>query len=126
MEAIVGLIIGILIGAVISGAIIWLVSKLNIGLSVDSFGWAMAAGLFIGMLTNGFNQLLPGMNEVITMVVHLVFSAGVILLAGKAFKGDNVDGLKGALIAAVAIAVVGFLLALLLAGIIGGAATVAG
>ena len=126
MEAIVGLIIGILIGAVISGAIIWLVSKLNIGLSVDSFGWAMAAGLFIGMLTNGFNQLLPGMNEVITMVVHLVISAGVILLAGKAFKGVNVDGLKGALIAAVAIAVVGFLLALLLAGIIGGAATVAG
>ena len=126
MEAIVGLIIGILIGAVISGVIIWLVSKLNVGLSVDSFGWAMAAGVFIGVLTNGFNQLLPGMNEVVTMVIHLVISAGVILLAGKAFKGVNVKGFKGALIAAVAIAVVGFVLALLLAGIIGGAAAVGG
>jgi putative membrane protein len=126
MEAIVGLIIGILIGAVLSGAIIWLVSKLNIGLTVNSFGWAMLAGLFIGTLTNLFNHLLPGMNEVITMVIHLVISAGVILLAGKLFSGVNVKGLKGALIAAVAIAVVGFVLALLLAGIIGGAATVAG
>ena len=126
MEIIVGLIIGILIGAVISGVIIWLVSKLNIGLTVNSFGWAMLAGLFIGTLTNLFNHLLPGMNEVITMVIHLVISAGVILLAGKLFSGVNVKGLKGALIAAVAIAVVGFVLALLLAGIIGGAATVAG
>ena len=126
MEAIVGLIIGILIGAVLSGAIIWLVSKLNIGLTVNSCGWAMLAGLFIGTLTNLFNHLLPGMNEVITMVIHLVISAGVILLAGKLFSGVNVKGLKGALIAAVAIAVVGFVLALLLAGIIGGAATVAG
>ena len=126
MEAIVGLIIGILIGAVLSGAIIWLVSKLNIGLTVNSFGWAMLAGLFVGTLTNLFNHLLPGMNEVITMVIHLVISAGVILLAGKLFSGVNVNGLKGALIAAVAIAVVGFVLALLLGGIIGGAATVAG
>ena len=126
MEAIVGLIIAILIGAVISGAIIWLVGKLNVGLSVDSFGWAMLAGLFIGTLTNLFNHLLPGMNEVITMVIHLVISAGVILLAGKLFSGVSVKGFTGALIAAVAIAVVGFVLALLLAGIIGGAATVAG
>ena len=126
MEAIVGLIIGLLIAAVISGAIIWLVSKLNVGLSVDNFGWAMLAGLFIGTLTNLFNRLLPGMNEVITMVIHLVISAGVILLAGKVFSGVNVKGFKGALIAAVAIAVVGFGLALLLAGIIGGADAVAG
>lgn len=126
MEAIVGLIIGILIGAVISGAIIWLVSKLNVGLSVDSFGWAMLAGLFIGTLTNLFNHMLPGMNELITMVVHLLISAGVILLAGKLFSGVNVKGFKGAVIAALAIAVVGFVLALLLAGIIGGAAAVVG
>ena len=86
----------------------------------------MLAGLFIGTLTNLFNRLLPGMNEVITMVIHLVISAGVILLAGKVFSGVNVKGFKGALIAAVAIAVVGFGLALLLAGIIGGADAVAG
>ena len=126
METIVGLVIGILIAAVFSGVIIWLISKLNVGLSVNSFGWAMLAGLFIGTLTNLFNHMLPGMNEMITLVVHLLISAGVILLAGKLFSGVNVKGFKGAVIAALAIAVVGFVLALLLAGIIGGAAAVVG
>ena len=126
METIVGLVIGILIAAVFSGVIIWLISKLNVGLSVNSFGWAMLAGLFIGTLTNLFNHMLPGMNEMITLVVHLLISALVILLAGKLFSGVNVKGFKGAVIAALAIAVVGFVLALLLAGIIGGAAAVVG
>lgn len=126
MEAIVGLIIGILIAAVISGVIIWLVSKLNIGLSVNSFGWAMLAGLFIGALSNLLNHLLPGTTGILMMIVHLVISAAVILLAGKLFSGVKVDGFKGALIAAVAIAAVGFLLTFALAGLIGGAAAVSG
>ena len=126
MEVIVGLVIGILIAAVVSGVIIWLVSKLNVGLSVDSFGWAMLAGLFIGAITNVLDRLVPGMNEILTAVIHLVISAGVILLAGKLFSGVKVEGFKGALIAAVAIAVVGFVLALVLVGLIGGAAAVRG
>lgn len=126
MEVVVGLIIGILIAAVFSGLIIWLVSKLNVGLSVDSFGWAMLAGLFIGAITNLLAHLLPGMNEILTMIIHLVISAGVIMLAGKLFSGVNVEGFKGALIAAVVIALVGFVLALVLAGLVGGAASVSG
>ena len=124
MEAIIGLIIGILIAAVVSGVIIWLVSKLNVGLSVNSFGWAMLAGLFIGAISNLLNHLLPGMNEILSMIIQLVISAAVILLAGKLFSGVTVDGFKGALIAAVAIAVVGFVLAFVLAGLLGGMATV--
>lgn len=124
MEALVGLIIGILIAAVVSGVIIWLVSKLNIGLTVSSFGWAMLAGLFIGAITNLLSQAMPGMNPAVTMVIHLVISAAVILLAGKLFSGVKVDGFKGALIAAVAIAAVGFVLALALAAMVGGLAAV--
>ena len=124
MEAIIGLIIGILIAAVVSGVIIWLVSKLNVGLSVNSFGWAMLAGLFIGAISNLLNHLLPGMNEILSIIIQLVISAAVILLAGKLFSGVTVVGFKGALIAAVAIAVVGFVLAFVLAGLLGGMATV--
>lgn len=126
MEAIVGLIIGALIAAFVSGVIIWLVGKLNVGLSVNSFGWAMLAGLFIGAITNFLNHLLPGMNEVLAMVIHLVIAAAVILLAGKLFSGVNVDGFKGALIAAVAIAVVGLLLAYVLVALLGGVAAAGG
>ncbi len=126
MEAFVGFIIGTLVAAVLSGVIIWLVGKLNIGLSVNSFGWAMLAGLFIGAVTNFLNQLLPGMNEILTAGIHLVITAAVILLAGKLFSGVNVDGFKGALIAAVAIAVVGLLLAYVLVALLGGVAAVGG
>ena len=126
MEVIVGLIIGILVGALFSGLIIWLVSKLNIGLSVDNFGWAMLAGLFIGVISNVLNHLLPGMSAVLTAALQLVISAVVILLAGKVFSGVKVDGFKGALIGAVAIAVVGFALALVFAGFAGDLAPVSG
>lgn len=126
MEAFVGFIIGTLIAAVLSGVIIWLVGKLKVGLSVNSFGWAMLAGLFIGAITNFLNRLLPGMNEILAMVIHLVIAAAVILLAGKLFSGVKVDGFKGALIAAVAIAVVGLLLAYVLVALLGGVAAVGG
>ena len=126
MEAFVGFIIGTLIAAVLSGVIIWLVGKLNVGLSVNSFGWAMLAGLFIGAITNFLNQLLPGMNEILTVAIHLVIAAAVILMAGKLFSGVTVDGFKGALIAAVAIALVGFVLAFVLVALLGGVASVSG
>jgi len=120
MEAIVGLVIGTLIGAVISGAIIWVVSKLKMGLSVDNFGWAMLAGLFIGVITTLITHFVPNLSGIVGAVVHLIVSAAVILLAGKAFSGVKVDGFSGALLAAFVMALIGFGLALL-----GAAATAA-
>ena len=116
MEVIVGLVIGILISAVISGFIIWLVSKFNIGLSVDNFGWAMLAGLFIGFFTNLIMHFVPGQGGIVTAVVQLLVAAAVIVLAGKVFSGVKVDGYSGALVAAVIMALISFGLAMLLAG----------
>ena len=116
MEVFIGLVIGILIGAVISGAIIWIVSKFNMGLSVDSFGWAMVAGLFIGVITTLITHFVPDLSGIVGAVVHLVVSAVVILFAGKALSGVKVDGFTGALVAALMMALVGFGLALLLGG----------
>lgn len=116
MESLVGLIIGILISALISGLIIWIVSKLNLGLHVDNFWWAMLAGLFIGIVTNLIVQVVPDLNEIAQVIVHLVISAGVIFLCGAVLSGVTVKSYVGALIAAVAIAVVGWLLALVLVG----------
>ena len=116
MEVFIGLVIGILIGAVISGAIIWIVSKFNMGLSVDNFGWAMVAGLFIGVITTLITYFVPNLSGIVGAVVHLVVSAVVILFAGKALSGVKVDGFTGALVAALMMALVGFGLALLLGG----------
>ena len=116
MEVIIGLILGVVISAVISGFIIWLVSKFNIGLSVDNFGWAMLAGLFIGFFTNLIMHFVPGQGGIVTAVVQLLVAAAVIVLAGKVFSGVKVDGYSGALVAAVIMALISFGLAMLLAG----------
>ena len=125
METLIGLIIGIVLSAVISGLIIWIVSKLGLGLNVDSFGWAMLAGLLIGLATNLIMQVVPAGNDIVTVVVNLVVTAAVIFACGSLLKGMTVNGYGGALLAAVAIAIGGFLLALLVIGganVVGGAA----
>ena len=116
MESLVGLIIGIILSAFVAGLIIWIVSKLNLGLRVDSFGWAMLAGLLIGLATNLIMQVVPAGNDIVHIVVNLVVTAAVILACGSLLKGMTVNGFGGALLAAVAISIVGFLLALVLLG----------
>jgi len=108
----VGAIIGILIATVFSGIIIWLVGKLNVGLTVKNFGWAMLAGLLIGVLTSIANLFVKDFGGAIGFAVQLVVSALVILVCGKILKGLSVDGFKGALFAAMVIAIIGFLITL--------------
>lgn len=115
MEAMIGAIIGITIGALVSGTMIWIVGKLNLGLSVVNFGWAMLAGLIIGLLTTLVSMVVPGAGGIMGAVVHLVVSAAVIFVAGKALKGLTVDGPAGALLAACAIAAIGYLVGMLFA-----------
>jgi len=118
MEALVGILLGILLAAVVSGAILWVVGKLGLGLSVRSFGWAMLAGLIIGLLNGLANRLVPDATGLVGALVQLVISAVAIFAAGKLLRGMSVDGLGGALLAAVAIAAINFLLAgLLLASV---------
>ena len=119
MEVLLGLVIGVLIAAVTSGFIIWLVGKLDLGLKVDSFGWAMLAGLIIGVLNGLVAAIIGETSGVIGALISLVISAAVILLAGKMLKGMQVEGFTGALLAAVAIAVISFLLGMAALGMAG-------
>lgn len=116
MEALIGAIIGILLAAIVSGVIIWIVGKLNLGLQVDNFGWAVLAGILIGFFTNLLSKLIPTTDGIIQLVINLVISAVVIFASGALLKGMTVKGYSGALIAAVAIAVINFLLVFLLLG----------
>ena len=112
MEVLVGAVIGILIGAVISGFVIWVVGKMNIGLTVEGFGSAMIAGLLIGLGNTIVRMVIPETGGLIGAVISLVIAAVVILGAGKVLSGLTVKGFGGALAAAVAIAVIYYLLAL--------------
>jgi uncharacterized membrane protein YvlD (DUF360 family) len=116
MEIVVGMIAGVAVAALISGAVIWAVGKLGLGLDVDSFGWAMGAGLLIGFLTNLVTRFVPASGTVIQVVIHLVISAGAIFVSAAVLKGLHVKGFTGALVAALAIAVVTYLLLIVVLG----------
>jgi putative membrane protein len=113
---IIGLIIGILIGALFTGLIIWIVGKLGLGLEVSGFGPAYLAAIVIAILNGVVAWLLGVLNITIGSgipgaIIHLIIAAVVLLAAGNWVKGLRVKGFTGALVAAVAIAAVGWLIA---------------
>ncbi len=116
MEAMIGIIAGVVLYVVVSGVIIWTVSKFNLGLHVESFAWAMAAGALIGVATNVIMNVIPANNDILHLVTNLVVSALVIYACGALLKGMTVKGYGGALLAAVGIAVVSYLLVLIVLG----------
>jgi putative membrane protein len=110
-----GLIIGILFGALFTGLIIWIVSKLGLGLEVSGFGPAFVAAIVIAILNAIVTWLLSvlGINMgggFVNAILQLVIAAVVLMLAGRFVKGLVVRGFTGALVAAVAIAAVGWLI----------------
>lgn len=92
----------------IAALIIWIVSKLNLGLEADSFGSAIIAAIVItvigGILTVLLGQtgLMDG-NGLVIGLVQLIITALVLMLGARILPGLRVKGFVGALVAAVAI-----------------------
>ena len=113
--SILGLIIGILVGALFAGFIIWIVGKLGLGLEVSGFGPAFIAAIVIAVLNALVTWLLGVLGLTIGSgfvgaIINLVIAAVVLMVAGNFVKGLVVKGFTGAVIAALAIAAVGWLI----------------
>ncbi len=118
MTTIVGVLIGIVIGGLFSGLIIWLIAKLGLGLEVDGFGSAFIAAIVIaiigGIINWGFSLIgITIGSGLLGAIIHLVVAAVVLMISDKILSGLKVAGFTGALIAAVAIAAVHFVVNLL-------------
>lgn len=85
---------------------IWLLSKLNLGLKVDNFGWAILAGVVIGILTNFPMHFLPELGVAVKAVIGFVVAAVAIYVSGQFLKGLTVKGFGGALLAAAVIVLI--------------------
>ena len=115
----VSAIIFIVIGGLISGFVIWIVGKLKLGLEVDGFVSAFiaaiiiaAVGGLIGWLLSVFDLSISG--GWLGTIVYFLIGAIVLLISDRLYDGIRVVGFVGALIAAVAIGVVHFVLGLLM------------
>jgi putative membrane protein len=98
------------VGALISGFVIWIVSKLGLGLEVDGFGAAFIAAIVISLVGSVITQLLGLVISIeggwVGAIVHLIIAVVVLLISDRLLKGLRVAGFVGALVAAIAIGVV--------------------
>lgn len=108
MSTLWGLLIAMAIIGLVAGFVIWVVSKLGLGLAVDSFGRAFVAAIVIALVGGIITWLLSlaGVQDsdgLIGGIVHLLITAVVLLISDRLLPGLNVKGFTGAIVAALAI-----------------------
>ena len=110
----IGPILSVVIGILLYALAIWVVGKLGLGLKVSGFVPAIVAALVIAVvsalivwLAGALGLSLDGF---LGAIIHLIIATLVLMFAGNMVKGLKVKGFVGALIAAVAIAVVSWLI----------------
>ena len=108
------MIVSILIGILLYALAIWVVGKFGLGLKVSGFGPAFIAAIVIAVASWLIVWLLGalglGFGGFLGAVIHLIIAALVLMFAGNMVKGLRVKGFVPALIGAVAIAVVSWLI----------------
>ena len=109
-----GAILNFVIALLISALVIWIVSKLNLGLTVRGYGAAIIAALVIAVVGGVILWLLGLLGITIGggllgAIVLLIVAAVVLMLSDKFVPGMQVKGFSGAIIAAIAIAVVSWI-----------------
>ncbi|HEU4365981.1 MAG TPA: phage holin family protein [Candidatus Krumholzibacteria bacterium] len=121
MEAgqLVNALVGIAIASVVGGAVIKIVSSLNLGLWVQGFVTAFIAAIVITVLGIAVRYVLaaigvPNPGGIVGFVERLIVAAVILMIADKLLSGLTVHGFKGAIIAALAISVISWLLGLFL------------
>ena len=123
MGSIIGAIIGIAIATVIYSVLIFVVGKLELGMKVDKFSSAFLAGLLVaigGAIAAWLSTLLnaPVAGGLAGAILHLVIAAAMLKAIGSSLQGIEVKGWGGAFLAALAIAVIGWLINFVLTGFI--------
>ena len=113
--SVLAIIFGILIGALFYGLIIVIVSNLGLGLEVSGFGPAFIAAIVVAVVGWLITWLLGVLGITIGAgllgaIINLVLSAIVLMIAGRFIKGMVVKGFTGALVAAIAIGAVAWLI----------------
>ena len=112
-------------GQILAFALVWavgavvlmIISRLNLGLTVDGFGAAFIASAVISIVSAiitwliGLIGIQVGNPGLIGALVTLVVAAVVLLVSDRFVKGMKVNGFVGAIIAAISYGVIAWLLA---------------
>jgi putative membrane protein len=115
-------IISIILAALISGFIIWIVGKLGLGLEVSGFRAAFIAAIIIAVISGLIDWLLKTLGitfggGLLGALTYLVVAAFVLILSTAFVPGLKVKGVLGALIAAIAIGAMSWVVSAVLSAI---------
>lgn len=110
-----GALVGILIALVAAAVVIYIVGRLNLGLTVDGFAPAIVAAAVIAIVGGIIAWLLGALGITIGggwlgALINLVIAAVVLLVSDRFVKGMKVNGFVGAIVAAIAIGVVSWII----------------
>jgi putative membrane protein len=104
-----------IVAVLINALIIWIVSKLNMGLTVRGYVGAIVAAIVIAVVSWVVFWLLGLLGITIGggflwAIAALIIAAVVLLISDKFLPGMEVKGFGGAIVAAIAMAVVAWLI----------------
>ncbi len=114
-----GYILSFLVALIVSALVIYIVGRLNLGLTVSGFSAAIMAALVIAVVGTVVLWLLsvlglPVGSGVYGLLITIVVAAVILMVSDRFVKGMKVNGFMGAVIAAISIGVVGYLVTWLL------------
>ena len=111
---------GFIFTLVIAAVVLLIVDRLNLGLSVDGFGSAIIAALVIAIVSSvlvwlvGLLGITLGATGLLETIIAIIAAAVVLLVSDRFLPGMKVDGFVGAIVAAIAISVITWLIFLVL------------
>lgn len=105
----------LLVGLIVSAVVILIVGRLNLGLTVSGFGAAFIAAIVIAVVAAVVVWLLGVLGitiggGILGTIVYLIVAAVVLMISDRFVPGMSVHGFTGAIVAAIAIAVVYWIL----------------
>lgn len=98
-----------IVTVLISAVGLFIISRLNLGLQIDSLTTTLIAALVLGLLNAFVRPVLAFLSLPITVLTlglfALVLNALMIMLMGALVKGVHVNGFIGALIASIVLSI---------------------
>jgi putative membrane protein len=118
-----GYIFSFIVALIVAALVIYIVGRLNLGLTVSGFGAAIIAALVIAIVGTIVLWLLSLFGLTfgsgwLGAIIYIIVAAIVLMISDRFVPGMKVNGFTGAIVAAIAIGVVGWIVTWLL-GLIG-------
>jgi uncharacterized membrane protein YvlD (DUF360 family) len=114
-----GIIIGLLLATSVNSIIIWIIAKLGLGIELKNFGTAIVAAFLSALIGLGLSRITTQLFGVTGqpyggIILHILGSALVLWLTSKILSGMQTKGFLGAILAAVSMGVLYYLISLIL------------